>query len=216
MGLSCFLCWCLHTNSVTHWKPKLSVCFSILQFLSLKSMENVYRLWKWMAFCFDLVSCSLFASWFGVMTITLKRKCICASPLSSLFLWPFKIDTPCCSLHFTAHCIWWWWWWCICSGGCDWWNSFMLCYTITWFYCQIFMSLKLCQSLCLHLCFFLLKNLLFISPSPWSIVFPLSLCLFFWLASLFTLLSLAYSPSFSVFLSLSAVLIVTQLSGCQF
>lgn len=157
-----------------------------------------------MAFCFDLVLCSLFASWFGVMTITLKRKCICASPLSSLFLWPFKIDTPCCSLHFTAHCI--WWWWCICSGGCDWLNSFMLCHTITWFYCLIFMSLKICQSPCLHLCFFLLKTLLslhlFISPSPLSILFTLSLCLFFWLAFLSTLLSLPHSPSFSLFLSL--------------
>lgn len=214
MGLSCFLCWCLHTNSVTHWKPELSVYFPILQLLGLKFMENVYRLW--MAFCFDLVLCSVFASWFGVMTITLKRKCICASP-PSLFLWPFKIDTPCCSLHFTAHCI--WWWWCICSVGCDWSNSFMLCHTITWFYCLIFMSLILCQSLCLHLCFFLLKALpslhLFVSPSPLSILFTSSLSFLLDLISFHSSLTSSFSLLLSVSLT-RCCFEVTQLSGCQF
>lgn len=135
------------------------------------NLWKCYTLWKWMAFIFDLVFCSVSASCFGLMTITVKRKCICASPLSSscLFLWPFEIDTPCSTLHFAAQCRW-WWWWCIYSGSCEWRNTLILSHTVTWFYCLISMSLKLCQSLRLRPSFFLLSTLFSLhhsaSPPP--------------------------------------------------
>lgn len=219
MGLSCTLyCWCLHTESQC-W-----VCISpFYSRLAWNPLNNVYRLWKWMAFRFNVVLCSVSASCFGVMTITVKRKCICASPLSSscLFLWPFEIDAAYSTLHFAAQCTWWWWWWwwCIYSEGCDWTNTFRQCLTITWFYCLIFMSLKLSQSLLLCPSFFFLSTLFSLhhstTPSPFicslyikslSLSFPLHV----------TLSTPLSPPTPPLYFSFSAVLIVTQLSGCQF
>lgn len=161
-----------------------------------------------MTFRFDLVLCSVSASCFGVMAITVKREYMCASPLSisCWFLWPFEINTPCSTLHSAAQCIWWWWWWwCIYSGGCDWANTFILSHTITWFYCLIFMSLKLCQSPCLSPSFFLLSTLtlpllLLLSVlSTSTLSFPLHLTL----STHSLTLSLSHSPFLSPFLSLS-------------
>lgn len=86
----------MHTNCA---ESHCRVCLPIVQLFGLKSMEVAFR--------FDTVPCPLSASCFGVMTITGKGKCICASPLSSscLFLWPFEIDMPCSTPHFAAQCV---------------------------------------------------------------------------------------------------------------
>jgi len=201
------------TEYTTHWEQ---LCVWIFPFYSCLAWypQKCYRLWKWMAFRFDSVSHS--ASCVGVMTITVKRECICASPLSSscLFLWPFEINTPCTTFHFAAQSTWWWWWWWyIYSRGGDWTNNFILSHTITWFYCLIFMSLKLLSVSAFAPVLLFVINPLFSTslhlPSSFYLLSLHQLCLSFPLNP-----TPSTPPSLSV--SLSPVLIVTQLSGCQF